>query len=108
MYHTVHDKPIRIYLYLGFDEESDLALQNTWEAVKELLDEGINVELIPYNIWLTDPTGAELNELPKIVIEDQEISQGYALDKEEIIFHVRRIYLSIYESREKSGEKAPA
>ncbi len=91
------DKPIQIHLYLGFDEESDQALQNAWEAVKELLDEGINVELIPYNIWLTDPTGSELFELPKIVIDDEVISMGHAPDKEEIIFYVRRRYLALEE-----------
>ncbi len=82
-------KPIQIILYLGFDEESDEALQNAWEAVKELMDEGINVELIPYNVWLTDPTGLEAFDLPKIYINDELISVGRALSVSEIIFHVK-------------------
>ncbi len=85
----MHDIPtdftkIQVVLYLGFDEESDKALQVAWEVAQELLKEGIWVELIPDHVWFSDLLGTGFSELPKIAINGWIAVIGRAPDPDEL------------------------
>ncbi len=75
---------IRVVVHLGFDDESDKALQVAWEVAQKLLDEGVWVELIPDHVILTDLLGNEWAELPKIEINGWIAVIGRAPDPDEL------------------------
>ncbi len=75
---------IRVVVHLGFDDESDKALQVAWDVAQKLLDEGVWVELIPDHVILPDLLGNEWAELPKIEINGWIAVIGRAPDPDEL------------------------
>ncbi len=76
---------VQVILFLDFDEESEKALQITWETAEELLDnEGIWVEIIPIHTWIGDPLGIEYADLPKILINGRTMFIGRSPSKKEL------------------------
>ncbi len=77
---------VQIVLYLGFDEESEKALKNVWNVAQEILEKyGVWVEVIPYHIWVHDPTGIMFPDLPRIEINGRVMAIGKTPSKEELI-----------------------
>ena len=80
---------VQVTIYLGFDDESDKALQTAWNVAKKLLEQkNIWVEIIPVHIWLTDPIGLEIPDLPKILINGRTAFIGRAPSEEELIDYI--------------------
>lgn len=80
-------EPVRVQvtLMLGFDDESEKALQIAWNVAQELLEQNIWVEIIPVHLWLTDVMSIELPDLPKIIINGKTMFIGRAPRKQELI-----------------------
>lgn len=76
---------VQVTLILGFDDESEKALQTAWNVAQELLEQDIWVEIIPIHLWLTDVTGIELPDLPRIVINGKTMFVGRAPSRQELI-----------------------
>jgi len=80
---------VQVTIYLGFDDESDKALQVAWSVAKKLLEHrNIWVEIIPVHIWLTDPIGLEIPDLPKILVNGRTAFIGRAPSEEELIDYI--------------------
>lgn len=80
---------VQVTIYLGFDDESDKALQTAWNVAKKLLEQkNIWVEIIPVHIWLTDPIGLEIPDLPKILVNGRTAFIGRAPSEEELIDYI--------------------
>ncbi len=75
---------VQVVVHLGFDDESDRALQVAWNVAQRLLDEGVWVDLIPNHVLFGDLLGGELAELPKIEINGWVAVIGRAPDPDEL------------------------
>ncbi len=77
---------VQVVLYLGFDEESEKALKLTWDVAQEILEEyGIWVEVIPFHIWIHDPSGLFYPDLPRIEVNGKVMAIGRIPSREELI-----------------------
>ncbi|OYT38637.1 MAG: hypothetical protein B6U89_05475 [Desulfurococcales archaeon ex4484_58] len=76
---------VQVQIYLAFDEESEKALETAWIVAEELLDENIWVEIEPIHIWIDDPLGTNIYDLPKIVINGKVMFIGRAPSRKELL-----------------------
>jgi len=77
---------VQVRIYLDFSEESEKAINTAWHVAEEMLDEyGVWVEIEPIHLWVTDPLGTEILDLPKIEINGKTMFIGRAPTHRELI-----------------------
>jgi len=79
-----------VELHLDLSEESDDAIRTAFNVAEELLDKyNIWVEIIPVQVWFTDPIEQDTADLPKIYINGKLRFIGRAPTRKELVEAIR-------------------
>jgi len=77
---------VEVVITLGFDDDSEKALQIAWKVAQKILDEyGVWVEVLPVHVWIHDPVGFGIPDLPRIEVNGKVVAIGRVPDEEEFI-----------------------
>ncbi len=75
-----------VTLVIGMDSESAIALENAERARKLLYERyGLKIVVVPINTWISDPIRAQMMGIPRIYVNGLLVSQGKALDVNELV-----------------------
>ncbi len=80
-----NNQHVEVIMYLGFDEKSEKALETIWKVAQKILEEyGVWVEITPIHVWVHDPMGITIPDLPRIEVNGKVIAIGRVPSEEEL------------------------